>query len=213
MNIAAEIAELHRLINNLIRTGTVTEVDLDSWTCRVKTGELETNFLPWSTPRAGDARLWWPPSVGEQVMIFSLSGNLETAIVAPALFSDGNPPPGLQAKTLTIQFSDDAVIQYDANSGALAATGMKTAQIEAAESITAETKQVIAKATVKITLETPTVECSNHLTAKTLSITEGGTMKGNITHSGGKLSSNGVVVDDHDHGGVERGGGRTDGPR
>ena len=38
-------------------------------------------------------------------------------------------------------------------------------------------------------------------------------MKGNVTHSGGSLSSNGVVVDDHDHGGVQRGGSRTDGPQ
>ncbi len=37
-------------------------------------------------------------------------------------------------------------------------------------------------------------------------------MTGNVEHSGGKFDSNGVVVDNHDHGGVQRGGSRTDGP-
>ncbi|EEQ05231.1 Baseplate assembly protein [Yersinia bercovieri ATCC 43970] len=37
-------------------------------------------------------------------------------------------------------------------------------------------------------------------------------MTGNIQHSGGSFSSNGVVVDSHTHGGVQRGGSHSDGP-
>ncbi|RBN22280.1 phage baseplate assembly protein V, partial [Klebsiella pneumoniae] len=33
-----QLTEIMRLITNLIRTGIVTEVDRDSWLCRVKTG-------------------------------------------------------------------------------------------------------------------------------------------------------------------------------
>ncbi len=36
-------------------------------------------------------------------------------------------------------------------------------------------------------------------------------MSGNIEHTGGKFTSNGVQVDDHDHGGVEPGGNWTKG--
>ncbi len=75
----AQLTEIMRLITNLIRTGVVTEVDRENWLCRVKTGELETNWISWLTLRAGNARTWWRPSEGEQVVLLSLGGNLETA--------------------------------------------------------------------------------------------------------------------------------------
>ncbi|CAM7789482.1 hypothetical protein ESCOMM206M_04135 [Escherichia coli] len=48
------LTEIMRLITNLIRTGVVTEVDRENWLCRVKTGELETNWISWLTLRAGN---------------------------------------------------------------------------------------------------------------------------------------------------------------
>lgn len=44
-----QLAEIMRLITNLIRTGTVTEVDQENWLCRVKTGDLEINWINWLT--------------------------------------------------------------------------------------------------------------------------------------------------------------------
>lgn len=74
----AQLTEIMRLITNLIRTGVVTEVDRENWLCRVKTGDLETNWINWLTLRAGNARTWWRPSEGEQVVLLSLGGNLES---------------------------------------------------------------------------------------------------------------------------------------
>ncbi len=88
-----QLTEIMRLITNLIRTGIVTEVDRDSWLCRVKTGDLETNWINWLTYRAGKSRTWWCPSPGEQVVLFSLGGNLETAFALPAIYSNACPPP------------------------------------------------------------------------------------------------------------------------
>lgn len=65
----AQLTEIMRLITNLIRTGVVTEVDRENWLCRVKTGDLETNWISWLTLRAGNARTWWRPSEGEQVVL------------------------------------------------------------------------------------------------------------------------------------------------
>ena len=48
----AQLTEIMRLITNLIRTGVVTEVDRENWLCRVKTGDLETNWINWLTLRA-----------------------------------------------------------------------------------------------------------------------------------------------------------------
>lgn len=81
----AQLTEIMRLITNLIRTGTVTEVDRENWLCRVKVGELETNWINWLTLRAGGARTWWCPSPDEQVVVLSMGGNLETAFALPAL--------------------------------------------------------------------------------------------------------------------------------
>jgi len=49
----AQLNELLRLISNLIRTGVISEVDPDNWLCRVKVGDLETNWINWLTFRAG----------------------------------------------------------------------------------------------------------------------------------------------------------------
>lgn len=89
----AQLTEIMRLITNLIRIGVVTEVDRANWLCRVKTGDLETNWINWLTLRAGKSRTWWKPSVGEQVVLFSLGGNLETAFALPAVYSNQFPPP------------------------------------------------------------------------------------------------------------------------
>ncbi|EFO1326636.1 phage baseplate assembly protein V [Escherichia coli] len=78
----AQLTEIMRLITNLIRTGVVTEVDRENWLCRVKTGDLETNWISWLTLRAGNARTWWRPSEGEQVVLLSLGGNLEPDMVS-----------------------------------------------------------------------------------------------------------------------------------
>ncbi|PVJ01665.1 phage baseplate assembly protein V, partial [Salmonella enterica] len=54
----SQLTEIMRLITNLIRIGVVTEVDRENWLCRVKTGDLETNWINWLTLRAGNARTW-----------------------------------------------------------------------------------------------------------------------------------------------------------
>ena len=68
----AQLTEIMRLITNLIRTGTVTEVDRENWLCRVKVGELETNWINWLTLRAGGARTWWCASPDEQVVVLGM---------------------------------------------------------------------------------------------------------------------------------------------
>ncbi|EAW9708492.1 phage baseplate assembly protein V [Salmonella enterica] len=236
MNIENEIADLRRRIDNLIRTGVVTDVNLKEGTCRVKSGKLETRHLPISAIRAGDARVWWPPSVGEQVTIFCMSGNPETAIVLPGLFCDAFPQPDARSKTLHVHFPDGAIIEYDANVSALLATGIKTASIETSESITANTSKATVnatesinattkQATVKatgITLDAPTVTCTGLVQAKSISVGGSGggsatingpvSIKGSLSQTSGSLSSNGVVLDSHRHDGVETGGGTTGGP-
>ncbi|HGM5048814.1 TPA: phage baseplate assembly protein V [Serratia marcescens] len=203
--------EILRLLRNLIRIGTVNAVDLERGLCRVDTGGNLTDWLHWMTCRAGRARVWWAPSEGEQVLVLSLGGELDTAFVLSGIFSDNFPAPSASADALHITFPDGAVMEYEPASGALSVTGIKTANVQASESITASTKVVIVTA-AKITLDAPEVVCTNKLTTGTLEVQKGGAMRGNIEHSGGSFSSNGVVVDTHAHGGVQTGGGQTGKP-
>lgn len=205
-------AEIRRLIRNLIRIGIVTDVNAKKG-CRVQIGSLETDWLNWITLRAGSTRTMNAPSVGEQVLILALGGELTTAFVLTGIFSNENSEPTDSLTADHRTYSDGAIIEYEPATGALIATGIKTATIDASEQINATTNVVIVNASKQINLTTPTVICSKNLTCATLNVTEGGEMTGDIVHKNGTFSSNGVVLDDHDHGGVERGGSRTDGPQ
>ena len=193
-----EIVDLLRLLENVVRTGTVTEIDEGKWRVRVQSGELETTWMRWNAQRAGAFKVWVPPSIGEQVWFLCLGGNTDVAFIGGSLYSAENPAPGTSRNEMVVTAPDGAMFRYNAEAGALQVTGIKTATIEAS---------------VKITLDTPEVECTSLLTTRSLNVREGGEMHGNITHTGGAFTSNGVQVDDHNHGAVERGGSWTEGTR
>lgn len=115
------IAEILRLLENLIRFGTVAEVQHAPPRVRVKTGELTTTWLPWLAFRAGADQEWDPPTVGEQVLLLSPSGQLANGVAITGLFSDNIPAngdrPGLHRRT----YSDGAVIEYDSKAHHLSA--------------------------------------------------------------------------------------------
>lgn len=191
-----DTAELIRLLENVVRTGTVTEIDVDRWRVRVESGGLTTTWLRWNAQRAGAFSVWLPPSVGEQVWLLCIGGNPETAIIGGSLYSNDNPAPDASATGMTITAPDGARFHYDASAGALTVSGIKTARLEAA---------------VSVTLDTPVVECTNLLKTRTFTVLEGGNLEGDFIHGRGTITSNGVQVDDHSHGGVQRGGSWTEG--
>lgn len=211
MNNLNSLQDIARAIRNLIRTGIVTDVDLNEGLCRVQTGGMQTTWLNWLTCRAGRSRVWWAPSVGEQVLLLAIGGELDTAFVLPGIFSDDHPAPSASPDALHVTFPDGAVIEYEPDSGALTVSGIKTADVTASDSITATVPVVLVKAETRITLDTPEVVCTNKLITGSLEVQKGGKMTGDIEHAGGKLTSNGVQVDDHAHGNVQSGGSWTKG--
>ena len=54
--------EILRRVENIVRAGTVAEVRHGKPArCRVRTGDLLTNWVPWMAGRAGGKRRqWWP---------------------------------------------------------------------------------------------------------------------------------------------------------
>ncbi|WP_092514234.1 phage baseplate assembly protein V [Xenorhabdus mauleonii] len=207
-----QTTELLRRLRNLIRIGTVSQVDTARGVCRVTTGQLETDWLHWLTARAGHARTWWAPSVDEQVLLLAIGGDLTTGFVLPAIFSDAFPAPSTSPEALHVTFPDGAIMAYEPHSGALTVSGIQTATVTAAVSVHVTAPKITCTASQQITLDTPTVICTHHLTTGSLEVKHGGTMQGNVTHTGGAFSSNGVIVDTHRHSGVRSGDSTTGGP-
>lgn len=100
-------------LSDILRIGTVIEVDLAEALARVELGEAyESDWMPWAPARTGATRIWSPPSVGEQVIILCPDADLESGFIVAGLFCDQFPPPESRAVDV-IQFGDDAVIRYD----------------------------------------------------------------------------------------------------
>ncbi|HBN8471193.1 phage baseplate assembly protein V [Pseudomonas aeruginosa] len=108
-----DYAALSRLIENLVRYGTIAEVDEVKARVRVKSGDILTAWRPWLSARAGEDREWNPPTVGEQVVYLSPSGNLAQGIAICGLFSDSKPANGDRPALHRTTYRDGAVIEYD----------------------------------------------------------------------------------------------------
>ena len=106
-------ADIARRLDNLIRLGTIAEVDVAAARVRVATGQLLTGWLPWLALRAGTTRHWSAPTVDEQVILFSPSGELTQGVAIVGLYSDANPANGNSADVQRTTYPDGAVIEYD----------------------------------------------------------------------------------------------------
>ncbi len=100
-------AEQQRRLHNIATIGTVTEINLDEQTMRLAVGDNETDFLPMPALAAGQVRVWRCPSVGEQFLLVSPSGDLANAIPVLSLYSEKNPAPSTDKDEIRIRYNDD----------------------------------------------------------------------------------------------------------
>ena len=203
-----EASQTDRLLANLIRYGRVQSVAGGMATVDFD-GEVVSG-LTWTKQRAGDDRQYHAPSVGEQVVVLSPSGELSQGVIVGSISQDLFPDAGSDANPRTI-YADGTVIEYNKTSHTLtidtsAASGTvlikcNTATIEAVSSVT---------------IDAPNTTCTGNLSVtKSLTMGEGGgtaTIKGNVAISGGTLTHNGKNIGaTHQHTGVQTGGGNTGG--
>ncbi|AMP13436.1 phage baseplate assembly V family protein [Collimonas pratensis] len=116
-----DYSENARLLHNLIRLGTVAQVAGGRARVRLSP-KLTTTWLRWVTQRAGDARTWWSPSVGEQVVLLSPGGDLTAGVILQAVYSDAFPAPSDNPALHSTHYPDGAVVQYDFQAHTLSAT-------------------------------------------------------------------------------------------
>ncbi|MTZ12784.1 phage baseplate assembly protein V [Pseudomonas sp. JL972] len=116
------LSDILRRLENQIRYGTIAAVDHQAARCTVSTGGLSVPNLPWLSQRAGGSLDWDPPTVGEQCILFSPSGEPALGVALVGLYSQQRPAPSNSANLRRRTYPDGAVIDYDHATHALSAT-------------------------------------------------------------------------------------------
>ncbi|REC94881.1 phage baseplate assembly protein V [Kushneria indalinina] len=142
--------ELARLMQNMIRLGTIAEIDHAAARVRVTTGELLTDWLPWCETRAGQTRTWNPPTEGEQVLLLAPGGELAGAVVLGAINSNTHPAAIDDPNLTRWDMPDGAVIEYDHAGQHLRADLPGSAAITAPAGVTV-TGPVLIEGTLHVT--------------------------------------------------------------
>jgi phage baseplate assembly protein V len=96
--LVVRIAELERRFANMMRHGTVEQVDAKKHRLRIRLGEGDDGapFIgPWVpyTQIAGDLKLHAPPSKGQQMTMLNPTGDFRQAVAIPLTWSDRNQSP------------------------------------------------------------------------------------------------------------------------
>jgi phage baseplate assembly protein V len=103
--------------STLIRLGIIASIDLGAARCTVRCGDPEggetiTPPIRWIMPRCGDTRVWSPPTLGEQVVLFCPDGEIGAALALAGIIRDSFPPLGSTLEE-RIDFGDGAQLRYD----------------------------------------------------------------------------------------------------
>lgn len=106
----------------VLRLGTIASVDHAGATCTVTSGDILTDDLPWIAQRAGNVRIWSPPSIGEQCLLVAPEGDLAAGLVIVGLYSDACPPPSINPDVTLTEYPDGAIVAYDHVAHRLTAT-------------------------------------------------------------------------------------------
>lgn len=115
-------AEIDRRLAQLLQFGTIAEVDPGRAMMRVALGgEAKTDWIPWIAGRAGDARFVSVPSVGEQVLVMSPSGNPSQAVALPGLYSSESGAPAGAAGVTRMEFPSGLSVEVAGGAAAIVA--------------------------------------------------------------------------------------------
>lgn len=110
---ALALPDLERRQANTVRLGVVMAVDPAGYRVRVKSGNIETDWLKWGVKRAKGTRSWHAPEVGEQVVFACPSGDLRQGVVLCAIPHDAAPPAGDTGDVERTVYPDGTVAEYD----------------------------------------------------------------------------------------------------
>lgn len=150
------LVEVKRLLGNIVRIGTVADVDHDTARARLRDGALLTAWRPWKELRAGATRTWNPPTIGEQAVLLSATGDPADSIIITGVFSSDHPAPASSPDITRTVYPDGAVTEYDHANHHLQATITGSAALDADTNVAVNAGGTIdATAGGDITAHTP----------------------------------------------------------
>ena len=202
------LPDMERRLANTVRLGTVMAVDAANARVRIRSGSIETAWLPWSTGRAHPSkRRWDPPAVGEQVAIIAPGGDMRQAVVLPGVYQQSAGAPASSPDKDTTIYGDGTVIEYDQGTHTLVAN-LGPSQVRATRD---EVLLQVGGASLRVT--SSGVQIVGNLSINGISGAAGVTMNGDVQITGSTLSHNGKNVGStHTHSGVAPGGSNTGAP-
>lgn len=197
--------ELNRLILNLVRKGKILEVDHQAATCRVQSGELQTNWISWLSFAAGQTRDWNPPTPGEQVLLLCPCGDPADAVALRGLYSDDAPAPASDPSTHTRVYPDGAVIEYDHETHGLTATLPEggTVLLIAPDSVEVHTTMATIVASGLVKIDAPRTELTGDL------VVAGAITAGKDVTTPADVKAGAISLKSHKH--MEQGDGKPTG--
>lgn len=182
------VAELQRMLANLIRVGVIEELDEAAARVKVNVSGLVTDWLPWGTDAAGRVRKWSPKQVGEQVVLFSPYGDPSQAIVGPSIFQDAHPANASSKAQETATFADGTTVDY--NMG----TNTMTITVAGAGNVAVNCKVATVKADTSMTIDSPETHITGHVTIDNgLSVTKDAII------TGGDVKADTISLKQHKH--------------
>lgn len=173
-------ADLQRRLANLVRMGTIADVDHGSTPPLVRvllSGEEPSEWRPYLELRAGKTGTWNPPTVGESVLFLSPDGLTEGGFALPGLPTQSHPTPSSDPNKTVTKYPDGAVFEYDHAAHKLKVTlpadGTADIDVPDAITVTCKTADVTAGESAKvhsqeITLDAPKTIATGELVVQGL---------------------------------------------
>ena len=184
-------AEAQRRLHNIATIGTVIKIDADKALMRLAVGDNETDWLNIPTIAAGAISVWRCPSMGEQYLLVSPSGELANAIPVISLYSNHNPSPSTDPNEIRIRYNDTDFCSIDVVNSQL----------------TMHISKITNQAATSIVWDTPTTTVTGDLQV------EGSINCGKSITAAEEVTASGIDLTTHTHGGVKSGGSNTGQPQ
>ena len=139
-----DTAQLFRRFENLIRIGTIADIDYPGKRLRVKSGELLTDWLAWPADIGRNFNHWRPLRNNTQVVLACPSGDPAQALIISMLYCSQLDAPSTDEAIDLVQFNDGTELQYDSASATLTITTTGKTAITAPEiEITGQSGDVV----------------------------------------------------------------------
>ncbi len=165
-------AEHLRLLHNIATVGTVLEVNPPKM--RLAIGENETDWVTIPAMAAGNVKVWRCPTIGEQFVIVSPSGDHRNARPICALPSDVFTAPSNDPNEVHISFNDTDFLSINTESSqATFKIGKLTLDIGEIQLTGSLTAQDIIKSLTDVLADS--ISLKNH---KTTGVKAGGDLSG-----------------------------------